>query len=988
MPKRVVKQNLEEEQKQSINKHENTALTITVESQNKTALISVNQKNLEKSLGNEQTYCIRNDNNTSIKSHEKSRKQSVPKRIIDQAIEADQREEKTSKGKSMSDNKFEEKLSDLHDTSELWSEKSRKQCHPHKVVHEMTDSSAEVNDSENGEDENAEKEVIAPNEESQNSVASYNDTNNLIPTAAYMNQCVSPYFRKFNIDMQENFLTPELASLSQQIAVQAELLEKLRQDRKQLDEAHKQTTEMSTNDNLTFVRKLREIRFYKYRKISISEKKHIAGYAKVHGVSRAANYFGVSKSAVSLWTRTDFKETDEELARKKRNCMIGNEKFEALVQRVREAKPIKFKTLSREDKLDVVKYAKLVGVREMSRCLDIALGTVSGWMRQFPYDIKKRTEENAPFDETNQDVKSLPSESTPDSKTEKSLNQNKVNCIETKKQYYETSDSQGFSERPDTKVKDLISEGDKINTKLEPVTEECDSANDEVKDMKFESSSKGDDKSFDICEAENCLVKEEKDCVYNSADKADQSNSENSSDVIASKSNDRSNEDNKNENSSHKITDLDIETALENMIADSYVKPDVERCFDEVRDQIEGTVLDGDEYFEQLFKRVAETRVEKYKTLKASEKLEVVRFAKRIGVRKIAKIMDLATGTLSGWITKYQHLLGLVLDSNTEDDSCTFNLSSVDLDHTFNSTVDSEADKAEVKENPVGIPRIDADSFANNLERPSSILDNVEKTEVTALKYLLKERFPLLLGKIDLAKKVKFKNLIPSEKIEIVKCAKLVGIRPTARVFQMPIGTLSGWITKYSCFLEPEFQGNGQRTASVSSWSNNSFDTSLIGLNDSDSNTNTPLKVAPHLQWTAMMSKDRSDDNEISDSPSSQMINQMSEKSFTNVNDLYSPSYELDSFNSKTNLLNRRVSVEWPKLNDPNDTSSETEVSWPKLKLPNGTEEALKVPGSDTGFPNFLLHGYTTDFDNDETTKAMAQQYLEQFGTVQFSNQT
>ena len=68
---------------------------------------------------------------------------------------------------------------------------------------------------------------------------------------------------------------------------------------------------LGMEENLDMVRKLREIRFNRYRKISLMEKKEIAEYAKGNSVSSAATYYGVSKSAVSMWTRKDFSDVTE-----------------------------------------------------------------------------------------------------------------------------------------------------------------------------------------------------------------------------------------------------------------------------------------------------------------------------------------------------------------------------------------------------------------------------------------------------------------------------------------------------------------------------------------------------------------------------------------------------------------------------------------------------------------------------------------------------
>ena len=1026
----------------------------------------------KKALQKVETYC--NSENVLNKSHEKSRKQSVPKRIIDNKMVESQGKDLSQFDMSESHHlgrvENAENYGQVNKPSQwkkcgmtnsntithtIKSENSKKLCIPQKsdhtpeqLVHIPSVSHVKLGNYYRKKDQLETADSVV-NDDSQDSSESDNSIDNSSSHHSYSDN-LSPYFKNLGPHTQSSYASPDLETLSQQIALQAEILAKLSQNHFQKTESQDEFKASTLNESLAFVRKLREIRFNKYRKIAISEKKHIASFAKIHGVSAAANYFGVSKSAVSLWTRTDFKETDEELAKKKRNCMIGNEKFETLVQRVKQEKCSKFKNLSKEDKIDVVKYAKLVGVREMSRCLDIALGTVSGWMRQFPYAIKKRTDENVSGDETSKgDVSDIPLERKDENKfdlsekSELSKTGDIVQSSEHKKNMVEFSNTLNCSDNKkniissipvSTQVTNEYNAGKEENVaiKEEYVSErnaselessvsktelvsENKAAKEESTVIKTELVSECYDNTLDsykitmTCEptsnTNDCsFQKEQSDFAINSPNSSSNigNNVENTekifnkplnceslkdlSNASLEKRGDKSESENLNmvhsSGSIKKDTEVpDIETDLENMIAESYVKPDVERCFDDIRDQIIGTVLDEDEYFEQLFKRVTETRVDKYKTLKASEKLEVVRYAKRIGVRRIAKLMDLATGTLSGWITKYQSLLGLMLDTNTESDQNASNQSSTDLDQTVNSTHESEADMSETKETLDETYESGAENCAAQTPgRASSILDNVEKTEVTALRFLLKDRFPLLLEKIDIARKVKFKNLIPAEKIEIVKCAKLVGIRPTARVFQMPLGTLSGWISKYSHLLEPEFQGDGHGSAYSCEWSNTSLDNSFGSFGKTDINTSTPLKVAPHLQWTS-----KAEQNENPISPYSKMMNEMAEKSFSSAADLYTPEYQLDAFNTKTNILNRRVTVEWPKINKEVNTSLQTEMSWPKLKMPNGAEEAIKVP-SESGFPNFLLQGNSAELTNDEATKIMAQQYLQQFGAIKFSS--
>ena len=913
-------------------------------------------------------------------SHEKSRKQSIPKRKIDQLAVLPNIAGKKEIEKPM--------LNGTYSSAEQKHVKCRKQNTPRKIVQEfsiadsVSSSKGKVYDEDirscNVDNQDIEdflsedsKESLASNPNVDNTSANPDHTDD------HTNIFTSPYFPNLDLEKpEESFVTPELARLSQQIALQAELLAKLSQNHIQLAENLNNDSAPSARGGLEFVKKLREVRVNRYRKISIDVKKHIAGFAKVHGVSVAANHFGVSKSAVSLWNRTDFTEKDEELEKRKRNCFIGNEKFENLVQRVKLEKATKFKYLSREDKVEVAKYAKLVGVREMSRCLNMALGTVSGWMRQYPYDVVAKTE-TIPADAKKCDDEFGNNQIPNDIKTmiEKSSLMNDKEC----------GVSGNIPVKPECNAN---IPRDTIDNELEEYgsykLKGYDNLNIHVKD----SLLKGSDQKSDIYEKHGEYIYER--LMSSSVSKENETNGfhspESSKDLNSKilKLSAESENDNQHNNVEMAVTenssnmkqnvDLGIDHDLESLIASSFVKPDLDKCFAEVKEQIVGTVLEDDAYFEHLFKRVTETRIDKYKSLKRSEKLEIVRYAKRIGVRRVAKIMDLATGTLSGWIIKYQHLLGLVSNVNADNHVDSSNQSDIEVD-TGNVSATTESEITQITENQ--------EKHVNLLlQSPSSILDNKDSTEVTALKFLLKERFPLLQEKINVARKVKFKNLNIGEKLELVKCAKLVGIRPTARVFQMPLGTLSGWISKYSCFLEPEFHGVSQGSATCAtsnSWLINRLDNSLGRLNESDISTGVSLRTAPHLQWTA--AEDRSDETDRSESPYSKMMNEMAEKSFSNKSHLFPSSYNADMLNSQTNILNRRLSIDWPTLS----SQQSTDLSWPRLKLPNGQTEEIRVSNPDNGSPHFLLHDYS-DSSNEESTKAMAQQYMKQFGMVQFAD--
>ncbi|XP_045183304.2 uncharacterized protein LOC123541776 [Mercenaria mercenaria] len=470
-------------------------------------------------------------------------------------------------------------------------------------------------------------------------------------------------------------------------------------------------------ENLEVIRQLREIRCNRYRKISIAEKREISAYASAHGVSQAATYYNVSKSAVSMWTKLDFSNADEDSGVKRKNCMSGNEKFEALCRKVKSERENKFKGMSKQDKFEVSRYAKLVGVREMSRCLGVALGTVSGWMRQFPYKVE--------------------TESPDDSKPNNS-----------------------------NKTKDNIEKGETTEVKAQNEKSvkrrKSEQNSDRIKKRRNSETVALDTDSYKTIQKDNTMYILPVDAKIENVE-GDLKDNEESVEASATES------------------DLDCSVEqkdeLDKMIAETWQKPDAEKCFEDIKEMIKDSQLEGDNFFRSLFDRVIECRADKYKTLKPSEKLEVVRYAKRIGVRRVAKIMGLATGTLSGWNTKYQSSLGLTdpsLDMSNKNDLLVSYLSP-----------DKEIEKVPMT--------------------PGALMDNNQKSEVTAVKLLFKDRFPTLLQKIEIAKQVKFKNITTDEKIEFVKCSKLVGIRPTARVFGIPIGTLSGWISKYSKLLHPAY---------------------------------------------------------------------------------------------------------------------------------------------------------------------------------------
>jgi hypothetical protein len=188
--------------------------------------------------------------------------------------------------------------------------------------------------------------------------------------------------------------------------------------------------------------------------------------------------------------------------------------------------------------------------------------------------------------------------------------------------------------------------------------------------------------------------------------------------------------------------------------------------------------------------------------------------------------MGLATGTLSGWNTKYQSSLSIT-DPGLEMSNKTELLVSY-----LSPDKNTESESAPVI--------------------PTSLMDNMgEKSEVTAVKLLFKDRFQTLLQKIKVAKQVKFRNISTEEKIEFVKCSKLVGIRPTARVFGIPIGTLSGWISKYSKLLHPAYHVDVDQDTGTNS-SDSSSQISYTGItypNMVGRNATLPGGIPSSLSW-------------------------------------------------------------------------------------------------------------------------------------------
>ncbi|KAL4216673.1 hypothetical protein ACF0H5_024396 [Mactra antiquata] len=539
-------------------------------------------------------------------------------------------------------------------------------------------------------------------------------------------------------------------------------------------------------ENLEVIRQLREIRCNRYRKISMLEKREIAGYASAHGVSQAAAFYNVSKSAVSMWTKLDFSQVDENSPRNKRNCMIGNEKFESLCRRVQADKEWKFKNVSKHDKFEVSRYAKLVGVREMARCLDVALGTVSGWMRQFPYKIESKLTPN----EHNMD--DAPSDSK-DSAKNTSTDFDKASANKLHKTENNGRLGKGKSGRTHKrKIGCNVGSVDGLKEKYETVQDGNSMYVLPATDVEVSDIESGDEAS---------PMKQMK------LDRSVMNENNNSSDSF------------------------ETNDEVDQMIAETLQKKDTTICFDDVKDMIQNTPLVDDDFFRSLFKRVIACKADKYKTLKPSEKLEVVRYSKRVGVRRIAKILGLATGTLSGWTTKYQSNLSLT-DSTIDNPEKPDLLVSYLAPNSENQSIGSTSSSAS-----------------------GNHLDNTEKSEVTAVKLLFKENYEIMVRKIEVAKQIKFRNINKDEKIEFVKCSKLVGIRPTARVFGIPIGTLSGWITKYSKTLHPAYHIEGDVSL------NGSVAESV--MNSDQSGNSVPLVVGrnpdPKSPFTGLQSGLKSD---------------------------------------------------------------------------------------------------------------------------------
>ncbi|KAK3587679.1 hypothetical protein CHS0354_042463 [Potamilus streckersoni] len=695
--------------------------------------------------------------------NKKSRKQQVPKRIMKESSSEESQEEIEEDAHQSEEPDMSSTLSPTH----VKPEKSRKQSMPRRIMTKLNDSSTcEIN-----------FEKFSPSVESQFS-----------PTMLNMSLSSHPFLGNNLVIPTSNFLTSPT-------------------NRFQLLPHIDFPARIAMGHNLEMMRKLMDLKFTRYRKISVLEKKRIAAYARIHGVSVAAQLFGVSKSAVSMWTRMEFKEEDDDTMKKKKHCMTGNVKFEALVKRVKHEKERKFKGLSAEDKHEVVKYAKLIGVREMSRCLGIALGTVSGWMRQFPYKVKSgQTTDSVTAasekDNDKQKKNSLPLDLSctlsveTNTDLETTLNESKMQTRKREQKYYGEDDESTMESK--NSFEDENGEGN-----LPEASERTGSSfllsrfaalNDSDDESTIvRSGNSHENKKASVASKADMLIESKSDAVNVFEKKI---KTENQSKIEDYQISDYTGKymDNTMEGRSSPCEapghEDEVANEVDRLIAESMHKPDVDKCFEDIKEEIQGGILENDDLFEKIFKRVVETRVDKYKSLKASEKLEVVRYAKCVGVRRIAKLMDLATGTLSGWISKYQHHLDFMPNQETAEDG--------EFANDTNTSMDDSQNDSEIKD--ISEPGAGLSNSAAKPTYPLNI-DDEEKSEVTALKFLLRDKFAILQQKIEKAKSLKFKNVTHEDKIEIVNCAKFVGIRPTARVFNFPLGTLSGWISKYSKFL-------------------------------------------------------------------------------------------------------------------------------------------------------------------------------------------
>jgi len=609
-------------------------------------------------------------------------------------------------------------------------------------------------------------------------------------------------------------------------------------------------------ENLQVIRKLREFRSQKYRKISVAEKKEIAEYAKSNGITQAANVFSVSKSAVSMWCRQNLDELEENDEKRKRNCMLGNKKFESLCVKVRQQKEHKFRGLTKEDKFEVSKFAKLVGVREMARCLDVALGTVSGWMRQFPY-VVKRVDEDSDGDFTCSN--SVENENESRNESERRSEIESRNESESRSESERRSGSCGRSSRGNAVSNEWgIQNGNESRQEI--------------------GNKRGNTAGYHGEKHEERAIKEEKfDSEYGIEIEIvnDSWNEESEMEIKQERYEDMSETSTQIKHSSRSkrgkykkhakvinihgikgalqtvpvveanesVTEVteggrflfirpkpkemiekeemerkEQKDEIDKMIAVKQVEykpPDIDQLYEEAQWLIEGTELDGNEDFKALFERVVKCKPWKYKTLTAEDKMAVCRYGKLVGVRKVGKILGLATGTLSGWNTKYHVYLTPSLENalnHSQNMSCVsspgidMDSSSLGMSSSFrDSDSSNDGSVAGTKLGNFNVSSTQSPSMAGKILPPTFV--GVKESEISAIQCLFQDRFEDIKQKIEVARTKKFKNIMVEEKIEIVKCSKLVGIRPTARVLNIPIGTLSGWISKYSPDLHPAYNG-------------------------------------------------------------------------------------------------------------------------------------------------------------------------------------
>ncbi|KAH3868049.1 hypothetical protein DPMN_031185 [Dreissena polymorpha] len=732
----------------------------------------------------------------------KSRKQSVPKRLIKTMSDPDGEEgiQMLIENMAVKENHkqlcaIEKAASNEEACPNEKSEKSRKQVYPKRILIEQDVDQTDGRLYESFEkSEDMITEVSAAEIENQELENLNSEPNDL------GENCEKEIEPDFDYEML-NFKTAAVPDFEKQLfalgcsADNIDLLSKFSPSMlKSTLQANMASPLAAELQNMEYIRQMREVRTSRYRKISIAEKREISDYAKENGVSVAANFFNVSKSAVSMWSRTDFDEVERVHFNRKRNCMLGNEKFEALCARVRLQKENKFRDLSKQDKIEASRYAKLVGVREMARCLDVALGTISGWMRQFPYVVKADLLEESSSQENSRESISYDGDATNiaensleensfDSDCCEDLGLNEISSFECA-MTESSSDNVGLTgnkrKRKSAKAKNLARtvNGNMTNTFGSNLDKKLTSSDEKVEIIKPKKR-KSSASSTSVSQEENVLGENHGNLMHvRNFDDND----------IAKDALDYGVE--QEEGLLNLPTHLQEED-LDQLIADTlYKEPDVDALYEDKKDLMSGTELEGDEHFKELFTRVIKCRSQKYKNLSPRDKMDVCLYGKRSGVRRVGKVLGLATGTLSGWNTKYQVFLNDP-NSATRVRDPAVNYGKLSVSDICQQIIDNDMS-------------LDGNVQAGSSTQKSDFdLSDIESAEVSAVKCLFKEKYAEIKKTVEVARTMKFKNMTSEQKIEIVKCAKLIGIRPTARVLNVPIGTLSGWISKYSGDLHP-----------------------------------------------------------------------------------------------------------------------------------------------------------------------------------------